>query len=349
MNIIEVQHRTPHLLQQLLTVWESSVKVTHLFLSNDEIQNIKEFVPQALSGVAHLLVAQDSAQRPVAFMSVENGSLEMLFISPQERGKGLGKRLVQYGIDHYAIQTVSVNEQNPQAKGFYEHMGFLAYKRTNCDEQGNPYPLLYMTLLDKSSAFAQNTPTLTTERLVLRKFTKQDLPALFSILQDEQVNRFLPWYPAKTMTDAENFYTQRYLSQYSQPLAYAYAICLKEDYLPIGYINLAMEDAHDLGYGLRKEFWHKGIATEAARAVIEQAKKDGLPYITATHDKNNPRSGGVMRNVGMQYRYSYQEQWQPKDFLVIFRMYQLNLDGNEDRVYQTYWDNSSVRFVETDL
>ena len=54
-------------------------------------------------------------------------------------------------------------------------------------------------------------------------------------------------------------------------------------------------------------------------------KKDGLPYITATHDRNNPRSGNVMQKVGMEYCYSYEEQWQPKDFPVVFRMYQLTL------------------------
>lgn len=108
-----------------------------------------------------------------------------------------------------------------------------------------------------------------------------------------------------------------------------------------------MEEHHDLGYGLCKEFWHRGIATEAARAVIEQVKRDGMPFVTATHDRNNPRSGGVMRNVGMRYRYSYEEQWQPKDIPVVFRMYQLNLDGVESRVYRGYWDNSTVRFVET--
>lgn len=110
-----------------------------------------------------------------------------------------------------------------------------------------------------------------------------------------------------------------------------------------------MEEHHDFGYGLRKEFWHKGIVTEAGKAVIEQVKKDGLPYITATHDRNNPRSGGVMRNVGMKYQYSYEEQWQPKNILVTFRAYQLNLDGNESRIYKKYWDTSSVHFIEPNL
>ena len=144
MKIKEVKSRTPDFINQLLTVWEGSVRATHLFLSDDEISSIKEYVPQALNGIAHLMVAEDEAGRPVAFMGVEDGSLEMLFISPEERGNGLGKRLIQYGIENYSVDRLAVNEQNPQARGFYEHMGFHVYKRTDLDEQGNPYPLLYM-------------------------------------------------------------------------------------------------------------------------------------------------------------------------------------------------------------
>lgn len=61
-----------------------------------------------------------------------------------DRGSGLGRRLLEYGAEHYDIREVTVNEQNPQAVGFYEHMGFVTYKRTDRDEQGGPYPLLYM-------------------------------------------------------------------------------------------------------------------------------------------------------------------------------------------------------------
>ena len=178
-----------------------------------------------------------------------------------------------------------------------------------------------------------NTPILETERLILRKFTEQDVEALFLILKDEEVNKFYPWYPMKNVEETKKFYEERYASKYAQPQGYAYAICLKEDNFPIGYIKVDMEEHHDFGYGLRKEFWHKGIVTEAGKAVVEQVKKDGLPYITATHDKNNPRSGNIMKKVGMKYCYSYEEQWQPKDISVIFRMYQLNFDGNTDFVY----------------
>ena len=146
MKITEVKNRTQELTDRLLEVWESSVRATHLFLSDGEIDSIKEYVPQALKGVPHLLIAEDDAGHPAAFMGIENGTLEMLFIAPEERGKGLGKRLLLHGIENYGVERLAVNEQNPQARGFYEHMGFQIYKMTDHDEQGNPYPLLYMSL-----------------------------------------------------------------------------------------------------------------------------------------------------------------------------------------------------------
>ena len=146
MEIVEVKERNLSLVEQLLTIWENSVKATHLFLSDNEIETIKKYVPEALSKISNLLIAQNENEVPVAFMGIENQKLEMLFISPEERGKGLGKKLLQYGIKNYSINELAVNEQNPQAKGFYEHMGFQVYQRTNTDEQGNPYPLLYMNL-----------------------------------------------------------------------------------------------------------------------------------------------------------------------------------------------------------
>lgn len=191
-----------------------------------------------------------------------------------------------------------------------------------------------------------NTPELKTKRLILRKFTTHDMEALFLILGDEEVNQFLPWYPVKNMEETKKFYEERYAPIYAQTQGYAYAICLKKENVPIGYIKVDMEEHHDFGYGLRKEFWHQGIVTEAGEAAVEQVKKDGLPFITATHDRNNPRSGHVMQKLGMTYRYSYEEQWQPKNFPVIFRMYQLNFDGNDDFVYQKYWNASDNHFVE---
>lgn len=68
----------------------------------------------------------------------------MLFLSPAVRGQGLGRQLMQHAVENYAVNELTVNEQNPQAVGFYEHLGFTTYKRTDHDEEGGPYPLLYM-------------------------------------------------------------------------------------------------------------------------------------------------------------------------------------------------------------
>ena len=149
MFIIEEDRRTPLLLQQLTTVWEASVKATHLFLSDDEIAAIKPYVSQALVDIAHLIVAVNERGIIVAFMGIAERKLEMLFISPAERGQGLGKKLLLYGVEKFSVNEVCVNEQNPQALGFYEHMGFHVYKRTPVDEQGRPYPLLFMKLSEK--------------------------------------------------------------------------------------------------------------------------------------------------------------------------------------------------------
>lgn len=146
MKIYEVQVRTPQLMQRLLNIWEASVRATHLFLSDAEVDHIKEYVPQALNGVEHLIIAESEFDKAIAFMGTENSRLEMLFLLPAERGKGIGRKLVQYGILNYGIREVTVNEQNPQAVGFYEHLGFETYKRTERDEEDNPYPLLYMKL-----------------------------------------------------------------------------------------------------------------------------------------------------------------------------------------------------------
>lgn len=91
MNLYEVSQREPQLICQLTTIWEDSVRATHLFLSEAEIQTIKAYVPQALTGVSHLLVAERAQGQPVAFMGIEGPRLEMLFLSPAERGAGLGR------------------------------------------------------------------------------------------------------------------------------------------------------------------------------------------------------------------------------------------------------------------
>lgn len=146
MKVIKTKDRTPQLIDKLLDVWENYVRATHHFLSNEEILEIKKYVPEALGGISHLIIETDKSENPIAFMGIENNKLEMLFIDSEYRGKGIGKTLLLYGIENYGVNDLAVNEDNPLAKGFYEHMGFKVYQRNKLDDQGNPYPVLYMKL-----------------------------------------------------------------------------------------------------------------------------------------------------------------------------------------------------------
>ena len=130
MKEIRKEDRTSLLVEQLL----------------DVIEEIKKYVPAALTAVPDLIVEINTEGTPIAFMGIDGGKLEMLFLAPEERGRGLGRKLLEYGITEYGVKELTVNEQNPQAKGFYEHMGFRVRERSEIDEQGNPYPILFMEL-----------------------------------------------------------------------------------------------------------------------------------------------------------------------------------------------------------
>lgn len=137
--------RSQELIDQLLHIWRKSVEASHTFLTSKDIDEIEIYVPMALENIPTLLVVEEQGA-PLGFAGAEGSKLEMLFIDPDLRGKGIGKQIVQNLIANYQVKEVAVNEQNPLAKGFYEHMGFKVYRREPIDEQGNPFPILYMRL-----------------------------------------------------------------------------------------------------------------------------------------------------------------------------------------------------------
>lgn len=194
----------------------------------------------------------------------------------------------------------------------------------------------------------ENSPLIQTQRLILRKFTQDDMTDILLIYGDEEVNTFLPWFPVRNIEQAREFFEQRIFSDYANETAYRYAIALKTDNRAIGYINISgVGQSNDLGYGLRKEFWHSGITTEAGIGVLDRLRQVGFPYVTATHDIHNPHSGAVMKKIGLTYRYSYKELCQPKNTMVTFRMFQLNLDGVA-RTYTEY-QKKYPHFIEANI
>lgn len=181
---------------------------------------------------------------------------------------------------------------------------------------------------------------LETERLILRGFSEDDADGIMELLADESVSRFLPFFPPKNKDEARAFIRSRFLSGGRN-----YALFAKGEESLIGYVTLVEREPHDLGYALARRHWGRGFMAEACRAVIASLDKSEFPYLTATHDVNNPASGAVMKKLGMIYRYSYVEQWQPKNFPVVFRMYQLPFAGACE-TYMGYWDEHAEHFVE---
>ncbi|MBD8192390.1 GNAT family N-acetyltransferase [Pseudomonas fluorescens] len=131
---------------QLAQIWEASVRATHDFLPDSYIVLLKNLVLTRYLDSVMLICTKDSRQRITGFAGVAAGKVEMLFIDPQHRGRGLGRQLLWYAIEHLNAEALDVNEQNPQALGFYLKLGFEVIGRTEHDGLGQPYPLLHMRL-----------------------------------------------------------------------------------------------------------------------------------------------------------------------------------------------------------
>ena len=128
-------------INDILEVWESSVRATHDFLNEDDILSLKPYVKEGTYYVSKLACVRNEKGTIRAFMGVHDSKIEMFFVSDNCRGKGIGKKLIEYAIDVLNIKFVDVNEQNIQGVGFYKHMVF---KRSDLDEQGNPFSILHM-------------------------------------------------------------------------------------------------------------------------------------------------------------------------------------------------------------
>lgn len=146
MNSIKlITTRNEGLLSDLLRIWESSVRHTHLFLSEQDIVALRPLVLQGMEHISQLLTFIDDQEQPLGFIGIQDNKIEMLFVAPTAMGKGIGRKLVAHAIQHLDVHYVDVNEQNPQALGFYEHMNFQVFERSALDEQGNPFPILHMS------------------------------------------------------------------------------------------------------------------------------------------------------------------------------------------------------------
>lgn len=316
MKIYQVKNRNKALVDNLVTIWEDSVKATHSFLTLSEIEKIKQYVPIALLKVQNLIIAEDN-NTTIGFIGTEQERIEMLFISPNNRKKGIGKALINYAITNYHINEVTVNEQNIEATHFYEHMGFEIYKKTELDEQGNPYPLLYMKLALKKLKFI--LPTKENKDDVLSfydEFAKTNTVCIgynnyhnFDIWLKEMENRLKGKKLPKGYV-RENFY-----------------LCYDEKEL-IGVFSLKFQLTDFLlnygghiGYAVRPTKQNKGYGTKILNQGIEIAKNFGFEKILCICDEDNIASEKVIiRNGGI-----FENKLYDKDDAVFVKRYWIKL------------------------
>lgn len=141
--MIKLRPSRPEDGERVVQIWRAAVDATHDFLEAEDLSaidaEVRGFLPNA-----PLMLAVDDRDRPLGFMLIHNGHMEALFVDPEHRGAGVGAILVDYALAVHPTLTTDVNEQNAQAVGFYEHMGFTRTGWSATDGQGRPYPLIHL-------------------------------------------------------------------------------------------------------------------------------------------------------------------------------------------------------------
>ncbi|MGF1751724.1 GNAT family N-acetyltransferase [Vibrio cionasavignyae] len=141
-----VENVLPENYAEMLNVWENSVRATHNFITEEDIEFFKPIIIEQAFPAVTLRCVKDESGSIQGFVGVHGSKIEMLFILNKARGQGVGKALLQHAIEQLGATKVEVNEQNPQAVGFYDHMGFRVVSRSPLDDMGKPFPILHMTL-----------------------------------------------------------------------------------------------------------------------------------------------------------------------------------------------------------
>lgn len=166
-----ISQPTPSDYDELLQLWEVSVRSTHHFLTEKNIQYYKPLIRNQYFPAVELFILRNEKNKITAFMGLSDELIEMLFVHPNEQGKGYGKRLIDYAVNKKQITKVDVNEQNEKAMRFYLKRGFDVTGRDATDPSGKPFPILHMTKI----------PDLTS--LFLSRIHKEDIDSVHYIIK----------------------------------------------------------------------------------------------------------------------------------------------------------------------
>ena len=150
----------------------------------------------------------------------------------------------------------------------------------------------------------KGTNPITTTRLLLRQFRIEDAQAMFrNWASDDEVTKYLTW-PTHCSADVSEFVLKDWVSHYRQQDFYQWAIEFEGQV--VGSISVTEHNDDiamaEIGYCIGRQWWHKGVTSEALQAVINYLFDEiGYRRIQARHDPRNPHSGAVMRKCGMRF------------------------------------------------
>jgi len=133
----------------LVAIWRSAVEATHEFLTADDVDHYERRLADEYLGLVDIKVATFDGT-PVGFSGLADGKLEMLFVDHRHRFRGVGSALLRDALAKVPDLSVDVNEQNPQAVGFYFHHGFVMVGRSSTDADGRPFPILHLRMASRS-------------------------------------------------------------------------------------------------------------------------------------------------------------------------------------------------------
>lgn len=145
-KINHINEVVPARFQELALLWEASVRATHDFLSEQDIAVLRPKILHEYLPVLAVRAYYDEEDKILGFVAVAADKVEMLFVLPDARGLGIGKALLHYAVTQMLVNKLDVNEQNSDAVGFYQYMGWKVTGYSPKDSLGKPFPLLHMTL-----------------------------------------------------------------------------------------------------------------------------------------------------------------------------------------------------------
>jgi putative acetyltransferase len=141
---VEFRRSLPSDQDVLVDIWLRSVRATHKFLTDENIEHLHELVRNGALDGLEIWVLCDDGDKPVGFMGLSDAKVEALFLAPEVLRRGYGRKLLQHAEKLKGPLTVDVNEQNPDAVRFYEACGFVVESRSPLDSSGLPFPIVHM-------------------------------------------------------------------------------------------------------------------------------------------------------------------------------------------------------------